>query len=204
MNNVMQTIYSLLLDTFASIDIPVLLADDQDKIVSLNYTVGQGLQYCPSDLTGHSLRDVINITANIDNVRPVAPLPDLPAIPLTGHRDTTHYEASCRRKDGSLFLARVSVIPFPQDCLKLVVIQNISDRKKLQQKASQRTKELSIFNTFAKILTRHIPTDKVLQETVDMLASIMEAQQAWIYLIDENYRRALSEGPAWHGRKHCV
>jgi len=105
--------------------------------------------------------------------------------PLIDHQNTESYESLCRRKDGNEFIAQVSIIPLPKDDQKVVVIRDISAQKKLQQKASQRTKELSIFNTFAKILTRHIPTDMMMQETVDMLADIMEAEQAWIYLTDD-------------------
>jgi two-component system NtrC family sensor kinase len=60
---------------------------------------------------------------------------------------------------------------------------------KLQQRASQRAKELSIFNTFAKILTKHTDTYMIMEETIDMLLSLMEGDRGWIYLMDEEAKK---------------
>ena len=60
--------------------------------------------------------------------------------PLNDHQNTESYESLCRRKDGNAFIAQVSIIPLPQDDQKVVVIQDISAQKKLQQKASQTDK----------------------------------------------------------------
>ncbi len=196
MNNVINSSYSLLLETFDSLEIPVFLIDGKENVLSCNNAVSTVLQYSADDLTGHNIHDFIPVAKNFSSHISFGIFPARPANPLTCHKDASHYESYCRRKDGSSFLARVSIVPIHRDDLKLAVIENISDRKKLQHKASQRTKELSIFNTFAKILTTHLPTDTIIQETVDMLASIMEAEQAWIYLLDKSgvlYLRA------WHG-----
>ncbi|MFZ2197757.1 MAG: PAS domain-containing protein, partial [Thermodesulfovibrionales bacterium] len=188
-NDVINSTNSLLLEIFNSLEIPVFLIDRADKVLSCNNAVNTVLHYSTDDVTGRYIHDFITISKRISSLICLGISPAQPPPLLAGQKDAVHYESACRRKDSSTFLAKVSIIPLQRDehrdDLKLAVIQNISDRKKLQQKASQRTKELSIFNTFAKILTTHLPTDRLIQETVDMLASIMEADQAWIYLIDE-------------------
>ncbi|MBS1114179.1 MAG: domain S-box, partial [Nitrospirae bacterium] len=188
-NDIINSANSLLLDIFDSLEIPVFLIDRIDNVLSCNNAVNTLLHYSTDDVTGRNIHDFITISKRISSPIYLGVSPAQLATQLALQKDAVHYESTCRRKDSSTFLAKVSIIPLQKDehkdDLKLTVVQNISDRKKLQQKASQRTKELSIFNTFAKILTIHLPTDRLIQETVDMLASIMEADQAWIYLIDE-------------------
>ncbi len=182
MKNTIINTFSLLLDTFDSIAVPVFLTDNKGSIVSCNITACSILKYSSDDLAGHSIHDFVTLTKSIESSLRDRPSPERSAQTFAGYADAEHYESSCRRKDGTAFIAQVSIIPFSDDNQKLVVIQNISDQKKLQQKASQRTKELAIFNTFAKILTAHIDTDRIMQETVDALADIMDADKSWIYL----------------------
>ncbi|MDH4231676.1 MAG: GAF domain-containing protein, partial [Nitrospirota bacterium] len=179
MNKTASKTPSLLLETFDSIAIPVFLADHEGNLIDCNETACDILKYSADDLAGRTLRDFITLTKSPPGTNHARP-EHAPA----GHKDTEHYEASCRRKDGTAFAAKVAIISFIEENQKLVVIQNISDRRKLQLKASQRTKELAIFNTFAKILTTHVDTDRITQETVDALAEIMTADKSWIYLID--------------------
>jgi two-component system NtrC family sensor kinase len=186
MNNVINSASSLLLETFESIEVPVFIIDNHEKILSCNNTASTVFLYPADDIIEHNILDFMTLEEKTGRSILTGSFHRQSAVPLAGHKDAGHYESSCRRKDGNTFIAHVSIIPFDKENQKLVVIQDISDQKKLQQKALQRTKELSIFNTFAKILTRHIPTDRVMQETVDMLADIMEAEQSWIYLIDDS------------------
>jgi len=185
MNNVMNNAASLLFDTLDSLLLPAFLTDNKDRVLSCNNSVRIVLKYSADDITGKNIRNFISMFhENVDNFR-MGIFPALPSPSVSGHENTGYYESQCRRKDGDTFIAQVSVIPLQQDDQKVLVIRDMSDQKKLQQKASQRTKELAIFNTLAKILTRHIPTDMIMQETVDMLADIMETEQSWIYLMDD-------------------
>lgn len=184
MNNVINSAASLLLDTLDSLDMPAFLIDNKDRVLSRNNSACTALLYSADDI-GQNIQDYIIMAQSSRDDFPFGISPPLPSTSLRGHKNTGSCEFPCRRKDGSTFIAQVSVISLPKDDQKLVVIRDISDQKKLQQKATQRTKELSIFNTLAKILTRHIPTDMIMQETIDMLADIMEAEQSWIYLMDD-------------------
>jgi two-component system NtrC family sensor kinase len=208
MNKTVRNASSLLLDTFDSINIPVFLIDSEENVISGNAVASDVFRYSSDDMTGRAIHDFITLAEGAERSIPPGEVSESSAASFTIHKDTGHLETSCRRKDGTTFIAQVSVIPSGDDNRKLVVIQNISDRKKLQQKASQRTKELAIFNTFAKILTSHIDTDRIIQETVDALADIMDAEKSWIYLSEgkrgELYLEAhhgFSDDDIAHGRK---
>ena len=175
----------LLLNTFDFINIPVFIIDIDRNIVSMNFTASNIFQYSTDDIIGRNLSMFITsnkaaIKTADHNVPRVFP-EYLQEKEITAE----HYESICRKKNGETFVARISVAPYAADNQSLVVIQDISDQKKLQQKASQRTKELSIFNTFAKILTSHVDTDTIMIKTIDMLLSFMEADAGWIYLTDD-------------------
>jgi len=185
MNKIIDSAAALLLDTLDSLDTPAFLVDNKNRVLSCNNSAGRALQYSADDIEGQHVQDFILMPRINGKDFPFDKFPPAPSTSLRGHIDTGAYESSCRRKDGSTFIAQVSIMTLPKDEQKLLVIRDISDQRKLQQKASQRTKELSIFNTLAKILTGHIPTDMIMQETTDMLADIMEAEQSWIYLIDD-------------------
>ena len=199
-DDVINSAFSLLLDTFDSLEIPVFIIDSEQNVLCCNNNFTTVLHYSADDITGRNIQDFTTMSKQISGQVPLPLLPSSTAARLAGNKDTEHYESTCMRKDGSTFLAQFSIIPIQGDDLKLTVIQNISDQKKLQQKASQRTKELSIFNTFAKILTTHTPADSILHETVDMLASIMEADHSWIYLTDDRTGELCLK--AGHGIKH--
>ena len=175
----------LLLDTLDSLHMPALLTDNKDRVLSCNKSTCIALQYSSDDISGRDIQNfILFVQGSVDDFQ-FGMSPALQSPSVSSHNNAGSYESQCRRKDGDTFIAQVSVIPLQQDDQKVFVIRDISDQKKLQQKATQRTKELAIFNTLAKILTRHIPTDMIMQETVNMLADIMETEQSWIYLIDE-------------------
>ena len=197
MNKTVRSASSLLLDTFDFINIPVFLVDSKENVIAGNAVASDVFRYSGDDMTGHAIHDFITLAEGAERSIPQGEFSEASADSFSVHKDTGHHETSCRRKDGTTFIAQVSVIPSGDDNRKLVVIQNISDRKKLQQKASQRTKELAIFNTFAKILTAHIDTDRIMQETVDALADIMDAGKSWIYLSEGKKGELYLE--AYHG-----
>lgn len=176
----------ILLNIFDSLTIPVFVTEGQ-RIVALNIAAQGVFHYTPDEITGKTITEVI--VSGPDSVcelsYPLSPVSSFPEdVSLCG----IHFESFCKKKNGEFFLARVSVIPRYRDIQTLIVIQDISDQKRLQMKASQRTKELSIFDTFAKILTGDSDTEKIMQETIDMLLLLMETDGGWIYLIDDKTR----------------
>ncbi|MBS1234403.1 MAG: histidine kinase [Nitrospirae bacterium] len=197
MNDVIGSASSLLLDTFDSIHIPVFIIDNKENVISCNHTACTVLQYSAHDIAGQHIRLFITPFNNTDSsIHPDTFSPPPAAFPA-GQKDTGQYESPCKRKDGTSFIAHVSILPCHNDEHRLVVMQDVSGQKKLQQKTSRKTKELAIFNTFAKILTTHTDTDRITQETVTILADIMEADKSWIYLINDDNGELCLKG--WYG-----
>ncbi|MEW6108472.1 MAG: GAF domain-containing protein [Nitrospirota bacterium] len=177
----------LILETFDYLNTPVFIVDSGlDKIVALNASVSFIFQYSAVDILDHDIRELI-ISCAVSRDLNDEHTPEYG--PISNVLDEKYYgnilEAVCRKKNGDLFSANVSIIPCSTDNQRLVVIQDISTQKKIQQKACQRTKELSIFTSFAKILTSHKNSDAIMQETISMLLSIMGADSGWIYLMDD-------------------
>ena len=95
MNNVMNSAASLLLDTLDSLDTPVFLIDNKDRIVSGNNSAGTALQYSADDIAGQHVRDFILMTRGNGHDFPV--FSPAPSTSLSGHVKTGSYESLCRR-----------------------------------------------------------------------------------------------------------
>ncbi len=173
-----------MLKTFDFLNTPAFIIDAHLKIISLNAVATTIFHYTADDLAGRKITDIVFRMSDFMGKPSHAPR-FLSEAPDRQGANGIHYDVICKRKDGGIFSAGLSLLPHYRDELRLVIIQDISDQRKLQQRASQRTKELSIFNTFAKILTRNRDIDRIMHETIDMLIAIMGADKGWIYLVDE-------------------
>lgn len=171
-----------MLSTFDFLNTPAVVVDANLKIVSLNNTANAVFQYTAGDINGRDISELISRTpefaGELSNPHFESPGRHKPA--------GVHYESVCMKKNSEIFIAQVSVVPYHADGYKLFVIHDISEKRKLQQRASQRTKELLIFNAFAKILTTHINTDDILLEAIGTLLLAMETDAGWIYLADDD------------------
>jgi two-component system NtrC family sensor kinase len=155
------------LETLDRVNTPALIVDEDLKVVLSNRSVENVFHYTAEDLSGRHLSELF------------------PGADGHGEREGVFEESLCRKRTGELFTARIVFVPYPKDHRHLVVLEDLSARKRLQQKASQRTKELSIFNTFAAILTSHKDTGAIMRQTLEMLLSLLEADAGWIYLLDD-------------------
>ncbi|MGD0883470.1 MAG: GAF domain-containing protein [Thermodesulfovibrionales bacterium] len=173
-----------LLSVFDSLAIPALIIDTDRKIVSLNSLTLSVFQYPHRDIIGRDLAEIIFLEPGEETDMSAASQ-SAGEEPWNQGPEATHYESICKKKNGEIFVANVSIVPYQRDDLKVVVVHDLSHHKKLQQRASQRAKEISVFNTFAKILTRHTDTNMIMKETIDMLLTLMGVDQGWIYLMDE-------------------
>ncbi len=169
------------LDAFDCLKMPVFIVDEALNIVSPNASACEVFRYQRGDLAGRPLEELISMGSRTFRGTEYY-VPDA----LHGQgADGARREAVCRRKNGEFFTARISFIPHSPGQYRLAVIQDVSGQKRLQQRASQRTKELSVFNTFASVLTSHTDTDTIMQETIDALLQQMEADAGWLYVYDE-------------------
>jgi two-component system NtrC family sensor kinase len=184
MNLTMKQKSDPVLDTLDCLNMPAFTVDVDHAVVSSNLTACALFQYTADDLAGRSIEELVSIGSRTFPGTEYYGHHSLGS-PADRHPDETSSEAVCRKKNGEFFTARVSFIPHRLRKYRLVVIQDISDQKKLQQRASQRTKELSVFNTFASVLTSHTDTDAIIEATLDALISEMEADAGWLYFYDE-------------------
>jgi two-component system NtrC family sensor kinase len=185
MKTALSKTHDLLLEAFDYLGTPVFVIDEHKRIVSFNPSITSIFQCSPDDIVGHGIEEFVvsacGKTSDNDSQNGL----HISEYLKNSGLNSECCEAVCRRKKGDVFAAQVSVLPFPVENKKFVIVKDISDEKKIQQRASQRTKELSIYNTFAGILTSHINTDRIMAECVDMLFLIMGADAGWIYLIDD-------------------
>jgi two-component system NtrC family sensor kinase len=164
-----------LFDTFDHLAVPVFVIDERFAVVASNGAADGVFQYSAADMRGRDIAEFLSLQKDIGGTGVTNGISGTAA----------HLESVCRKKNGDTFTARVSLLPYHNRGQRLVVIQDISDQKRLSQRAAQRTKELSIFNTFAAIMTGHTDTDAILRHTVEMLLRMMEADAGWVYLRDE-------------------
>ncbi len=172
-----------MLKTFDLLHIGVLLIDDAFRIVSVNEAACTSFLYKQTDLIGMPLDAVV--LPDRKNLLRISALKKDGTCDLASAYPERQFLTSCIRKNGDFVEAKVSVIPCDGDPhLRFVVIQDISEQRKLQRKAFQRTKELSILKAFSDILAQNEAIEAILQRTIDMLLDIMEAERGWIYLLD--------------------
>jgi len=161
---------------FDHLAVPVFAVDADMTIVASNATADSVFQYSPGDMRGRDIAEFLSFDNGTAGPG---------TIPGGTPGRSIHLESTCRRRNGETFTARVSLIPHHHEGQRLIVIQDISEQRRLRQRAAQRTKELSIFNTFAAIMTGHTDTDAILLHTIEMLLRMMDSDAGWIYLRDE-------------------
>ena len=171
------------LEIFDFLHTPVFIIDTEGTIVSLNSSATTLFLYTPEDVRGRHITQIIPVSPQA--FRETPPLPRVNPAGVVQHQEGIHFESVSKKKNGETVITKITVVPCGADDRKIVIAQDISAQKKLQQRASQRAKELSVFNTFSNILARHTDTEKIMQETIHMLLSIMEAERGWIYLLDD-------------------
>ncbi|NOY53180.1 MAG: GAF domain-containing protein [Deltaproteobacteria bacterium] len=172
-----------LLEILDSLNIPLLLLDSSGKVKSHNGMV--------EEIFGYSSADLIGLPSNNLIARFIAsesPVGVSSSSPDPFHADLSsplQREVTCRRKNGGEFPAQVTFIPWGDGTFRLMAVQDVSGQRRLEQRATQRTKELTLFNTFAEILSRGGKPRALLQETVDMLPGILGIKAAMIHLQDQ-------------------
>jgi two-component system NtrC family sensor kinase len=176
-----------LLEIMEALRIPLLLLNASGKVKSHNRTVEEIFGYSASDLTGLPANNLIARFITDEEEETVLPLYHNPfhralASPL-------QLEAVCRKKNGGEFPAEVTFVPLGEDGARLMAVQDVSGQRRLELRATQRTKELTLFNTFAAILSRGEKTQTILQETVEMLPQVLGVKAALIHLHDADAGR---------------
>ena len=181
MKAALSEIPNALLEIFDFLNTPVFVTDAHLRILSCNAAALSLLDYPADALAGRSVSEIVPPDARSSSGED-----GTHHIPEAGEpRQRVSFETMAKKRTGDRVTARVTFIPCERDEQNIIVIQDISGQTKLQQRASQRAKELSVFTTFAKILAKHSDTGRIMQETILMLLYLMEAETGWIYLLDD-------------------
>jgi two-component system NtrC family sensor kinase len=162
----------VILGVFDFLNIPAIVIDTQRRVVLANTAANTIFQIMPDSMTGREVSEFISPQS-------------FPPSWSGKEEGGSQFESLCKKKNGESFPAKISFVPYPHDDLQIVTVQDMSVQKKLQQRASQRAKELAVFNNFAKTLARYTDAGKIIQETVYMLRYLMEADNGWVYLMDD-------------------
>jgi len=159
--------FEALLGVWDQIGRPALLVES-DRILDANPSALRRLGVPPAEAPGGSLSEVLD-----------------PALPAEqDHRPggrAREFEAICRCRNAPSFPALVSVLPEPEGTRRLYLIQDLSDRKRIERRASQRTKELSVFSRLADILGRDIRAPETLSMFLEHLCLAMDAETAFFH-----------------------
>ncbi len=171
-----------LLEIFDALNIPLLILDPSGKVEAHNGAVEEIFGYPSVDLIGLPSNNLIARFTEVENPDgvvspPLDPFHAVLSSPL-------QLEGICRKKNGGKFPAHVTLIPRGDEGMRLMAVQDVSGQRRLELRATQRTKELTIFKTFAEILSRGEEIHTILQETVEMLPRIMGVKAAVIHLQD--------------------
>ncbi len=116
----------VMLQTFDYLNTPALIIDAGLKIVALNAAANTIFGYACAEIIGLHLSELVTQTSGIAG--------ETTGISTAGQQSTAgvHYESICKKKSGELFIAQVSVIPHQSDHQRLVMLNDISDPRKLQ------------------------------------------------------------------------
>ncbi len=187
MSVIVSSQYNAVLKCFEFLNLPVFIINDDWEIVSFNYLALNIFGYSEEDLLNKNITDFMSLGhSKIQDIFYATRLyqgsNNMPTL-HTGLR----FETLARNKHKDNFPANITIIPFIEEKRIIVTIQDISGLKKLSKRATQRTKELQVFTTFAKIIAKQTNTDRIMQETISMLLTHLDAQKGWIYLYSEEH-----------------
>ena len=169
---------------------------DKDGLYTyVNHRLAEMLGYSPDEVVGHLMTDfAIEEDMHI--------LTDQMAKRKTGV--TTPYELTWRRKDGSDLVTVVSPRPLfeagGQYTGSFGVITDITERvqasRLLEQRVSERTRELSTLLEISQEITTTQGLDGILNRNLERLKSILDYRQSAILVFEEEHWRIRASWPA--------
>jgi|GEM_PF-2341586 len=120
------------------------------------------------------------------------------------------YEIGIKKRDGTYLPVEINatIVNFEDSPAALVIIRDISQRKKTQAKIEQRNYQLAVLNKINAVISQSLDLDTILTSTLKEILKIMNLDIGGIYLADpeekkirlavhqgvsEDYARAVSE-----------
>ena len=162
------------LETFDRLKTPALIIDANLKILSSNHSAENAFHYSADDVVGRHLSELI-APGNGDFVETGEAGPVL----TTGYehddgQEGIRHESVCRKKNGDLFAARAVFVPYPKGGRQLVVIQDLSEQKRLE-----------LINEFSGIINSSLSIGTVFRIMVSEIRKLIGYSRASLLLFNE-------------------
>ncbi|HWR58213.1 MAG TPA: ATP-binding protein [Thermodesulfovibrionales bacterium] len=163
------------LEIFDFLSMPAFIIDAGHRIVSLNSTAVQVFQYEPADVAARNISEVILLNSEL--IRESSDISGRARKPGKG----SSLEVSCKKKNGELFTARVSVVPYDSENSKLIVIQDISDQ----------IREIELINELSGVINSSLSMGTVFRIMMAEIRKTIEYDRGSVLLFDEKAGRLL-------------
>jgi len=165
-----------ILNTFDCLNTPVFVIDEKQNIVLSNLTAGIVFHYAVSDIVGSNIAEFIIATSGTTGyIKLLERYSNNKSIP------NICYESVCKKKNGDMFDAKVSLVPYHVENLQLVVIQDVSEQKRLQQKASQ----IELINELSSIINSSLSIGTIFRIMVSEIKKLIDYDRASLLLFNE-------------------
>lgn len=169
----------LLSDTFDILGIPLFIIDGNQNVVSFNRSAGAVFMYATDDMAGRNISEFLDGDIN-DLIEAEGPVHAFESgIKTEGYCS----ECNCRKKNGEIFTARISVMSYEyeKDRLRLVVIQDISGQKKLLERASQS----ELINELSSVINSSLSIGTIFRIMVSEIKKMINYDRASLLLFNE-------------------
>ncbi len=163
------------LDIFDSLDTPAFIIDADQRVLSLNSVAVEAFQCSLNDIAGRIISEVI--LSSSDFMKRPAGLSG----PDQKQRRGNSFEASCRKKNGELFTARVSVVPYDGENRKLILVKAISDQ----------VKEIELINELSGVINSSLSMGTVFRIMMAEIRKSIEYDRGSILLFNEKEGKLL-------------
>ncbi len=165
------------LNIFDCLNMPVFVIDEKQCVVSSNHSAGIIFQHASSELIGRNFTDFIvpaGVAHHSDGYS-------------HGKGVSGCYEAAFRNKNGEQFDAKVAIVPYYAEGLRLVVIQDVSEQKRLRQKASQ----IELINELSGIINSSLSIGTIFRIMASEIKRYLDYDRASLLLFNEKENNLL-------------
>ncbi len=160
---------ALLWEVLDGLNLPAFSVNAEFIIIDSNASVNKHLLFNKEDIKGLSIFDLTELSP--------------PATKESFSGKNALLEGKCYRKDREYISAKLFFSR--HDGGFIVVVEDVSDLIKIEQRASRRKKEINTFNTLSKTLKRATDLRQLNERVLDTLVSEMNCDAAWIYMAEE-------------------
>jgi two-component system NtrC family sensor kinase len=184
-----------LLPVFDSLDMPLLVIDASQRIVSLNCAARTVLRYAQDEGRGREISAIMSLTpesaAAVEPISAAASSGD----PGDSFPPCGRYEAVCTMKGGGVFHAKVSILPCPGETLKLVVLRNVPEPERsavtgenvnLVGQLTEKMEQIELINELSGMVNSSLSMGTIFRIMMSEIGKFIDYDRGSILLYDED------------------